>query len=123
MIKQQADARREVTANDIEATEKAISANAEYTRSLYTILRILGEVGNLDQAVRGGREAVALVQREGQQVNAHLEAAKAELANTQNRNVELKKENATLAATAEEQRRMISAYAEQIDRITGAKAA
>ena len=81
--------------------------------------RILGEIGNLDQAVRGGREAIAAVQREGEQTNAQLEAYRSELAKVQQQVVEGRQELATLTAAVAEKERTLSAYSAQIDRITG----
>jgi len=55
MIKKETDARREVTATDLEKVDKAIADHETLQKDLYVLRRILGEIGNLDQAVRGGR--------------------------------------------------------------------
>jgi septal ring factor EnvC (AmiA/AmiB activator) len=119
MIKKETDSRREVTATDLEKVERAINDLEPFLRDLCVVRRILGEVGNLDQAVRGGREGIAAVQREGELVNAQLEAVKVEFAKVQQQLGEGRKELATLTAAVAEKERMLSAFSAQIDKITG----
>ena len=122
-MSKQSDTRREVTATDLEKVDKAINDVEPLLKDLYVLRRILGEIGNLDQAVRGGREAIAVVQREGEQVNAQLEGVKAQLAKVQREEVEARQRLATLTAEAAEKARELSAYSEAIDRIAGKAAA
>src|SRR5262252_1749578 len=109
-MSKQSDTRREVTATDLEKVDKAINDVEPLLKDLYVLRRILGEIGNLDQAVRGGREAIAVVQREGEQVNAQLEGVKAQLAKVQREEVEARQRLATLTAEAAEKARELSAY-------------
>jgi len=123
MIKKETEAHRAVTASDLEIVDKAIADHETFQKDLYVLRRVLGEVGNLDQQYRGLKEGIEHLQEQGRQLNSHNDAARAELAKVQQDVVEGRKEVAALTAQAEEQQRMISSYAEQIDRITGAKAA
>ena len=123
MIKQQTETHRAVTETDLQLVERAISNHEVFQKDLFVVRRVLGEVGNLDHRYRGLKEGIAVVEEQGRRVNAELEAARAELAKVQQEVVEGRKELTALTAEVEEQQRMISSYAEQIDRITGAKAA
>jgi len=122
MIKQ-TDTHRAVTETDLQIVERAISNHEVFQKDLFVLRQVLREVGNLDQRYRGLKEGIAVVEEQGRRVNAELEAAHTRLAEVQQQEVEVRKRVAALTAQAEEQQRMISSYAEQIDRITGAKAA
>jgi hypothetical protein len=62
MIKQQVEARRAVTETDLQLVDKAIADHETFQKDLYVLRRVLGEVGNLDQAYRGMKEGIAQVQ-------------------------------------------------------------
>ena len=95
MIKQ-SDARREVTAADLQTIDAAISSNEALGGYLYRSRYILGEISKLEQHYRGLKEAIAVVERQGEQANAHLEAANTRLAEVQQQEVEVRKQVAAL---------------------------
>ena len=123
MSKQPTDARREVTAEDLETIDSAISYHEVLGGFLYRSRIFLGELSKVEKHYRGLKEAVAVVEEQGRRVNAELEAANARLAAVQAQEVEKRKEVAALTAEAEEKRRELSAYSEAIDRIVGKVAA
>jgi chromosome segregation ATPase len=117
------DSRRAVTASDLEVIDQAISAHEGLGRFLYTTRRVLTEVGKLEVHYRGLREAISVVEREGEQINAHLEAAKTALATVQQELVERRKEVAVLDREIKEKAQTIDSYARQVEQIIGGKAA
>jgi len=123
MTKKETDARREVSAADLEVIDGAISAHEGLGRFLYTTRRILGEIGKLEQHYRGLKEGIAVVEQEGGRINAELEAAKTRLATVQQEEVEKRKVVAELGREVEEKRRELEAYSQSIDRIMGKAAA
>ena len=104
---------------DLEKVDNAIAYSETLLRNLYTLRRVLGEVGSLDQRLHGLREAIAVVERQGEQANAELEGAKTELAKVQQELVEGRQGLATLIAAAAEKERELSAYSTAIDKIVG----
>ena len=119
MSKQPSDTHRAVSETDLQAVEGAIAYSETLLRNLYTLRRVLGEVGSLDQRLHGLKEGVAAVERQGEQVNAELEAAKTRLAKVQYEEVEKRKVVAELTREIEEKQRELSAYSTAIDKIVG----
>jgi len=117
--KQPSDTHRAVSETDLQAVEGAIAYSETLLRNLYTLRRVLGEVGSLDQRLHGLKEGVAAVERQGEQVNAELEAAKTRLAKVQYEEVEKRKVVAELTREIEEKQRELSAYSTAIDKIVG----
>ena len=115
-----ADARsREVTNKDVEIFDAGIASQEAFYRNMWTIRTMLKEVGNLDQRHRSLKEAIAVAEQRGAQVNAELETAKTRLATAQQEEIETRQRLARLTAEVEEKRRELSAYSEAIDRIVG----
>src|SRR5215472_7932248 len=115
----QPDTHRAVTESDLQVVEGAIAYSETLLRHLYTLRRVLGEVGSLDQRLHGLKEGIAVVERQGEQVNAELEAANTRLATVQREEVEARQRVATLTAAAAEKERELSAYSTAIDKIVG----
>jgi chromosome segregation ATPase len=118
MIKQ-SDSRRAVTETDLQLVDKAIADHETFQKDLFVLRRILGEVSNLDQAYRGLKQGIEQVQAEGARTGAQLEQVRTDLAKVQQELVEKRKAVAELDREIAEKERMLNAYAESIDRITG----
>jgi chromosome segregation ATPase len=86
---------------------------------LFVLRRVLNEISTLDQQYRGLKEGIAAVQAEGTRTSGQLEQVRADLATVQKELVEKRKELAAVTAEVAEKERMVNAYAESIDRITG----
>jgi chromosome segregation ATPase len=119
MSKQPTEARREVGNTDLEIVDRAIADHETFQTRLYTLRRVLSEVGKLDEQYRGLKQAIEQVQAEGANIARQLEQAKADLATAQREAVEKRQELAMLTAEVAEKERTLSAYSAQIDRITG----
>ena len=119
MSKQQTDARQEVTSKDLESSDAAIDNWEVLGRFLYRSRVILGELSKVEKHYRGLKEGIAVVERQGEQVNAELEAANTRLATVQREEVEARQRVATLTAAAAEKERELSAYSTAIDKIVG----
>jgi len=114
---------REVTNKDLETLDGAISAHEGLGRFLYTVRRILGEIGKLEQAYQNTKASLAVVEQQCEQINAQLEAVKAELTKAQREEVETRQRLAELTRETEAKRAELSAYSASIDRIMGKAAA
>ena len=119
MSKQPTDARREVTAENLETIDSAISYHEVLGGFLYRSRIFLGELSKVEKHYRGLKEAVTVVEEQGRRVNAELEAANTRLAKVQQEEVEVRKRVAALTAEAAEKERTLTAYSQTIDRITG----
>jgi len=120
MTKQEADARRrEVGNKDLEMFDAAIASHEALYRNLWTIRTMLKELGNLEQHHRGLKEAIAVVERQCEQINGELEAAKTRLTTVQKQEGDARQRVAELTAAAAEKERELSAYSAAIDKIVG----
>ena len=119
MIKKEGDVRRAVTETDLQIVDRAIADHETFQKDLYVLRRVLSEVGNLDQQYRGTKQSIEQVQAEGARTSAQLEQVRADLATVQKELVEKQKAVAELDREIAEKERMLNAYAESIDRITG----
>jgi len=119
MSKQPTDARREVTAEDLETIDSAISYHEVLGGFLYRSRIFLGELSKVEKHYRGLKEGIAVVEEQGRRINAELEAAKTRLATVQQEEVEVRKRVAALTAEAAEKERLLTAYSQAIDKITG----
>jgi hypothetical protein len=120
--KEEHAASRQVTNDDLALVDKAINDHETFQRGLYVVRRILAEVGRLDERLRGLREAISAVEREGALTNSHLEQTRADLAKFQAQEVEKREVVAALDREIKQKEQMIDGYARQIERITGAAA-
>jgi chromosome segregation ATPase len=109
-------------AKDADVLDAAISAIETLHRNLWSWRAMVKELGDVKTQYDGTKSGLEVLRQQADQVSAQLEATRTELADTQNQNVELKKENVALAAEVAEKERMLRAYSETIDRITGAAA-
>jgi chromosome segregation ATPase len=111
--------RREVGNKDLEIVDAAINSHETLQRNLYTLRRILGEIGKLEEQYRGARQGVEAVQAEGARISSELEAAKTRLATVQHEESEKRKVVAELAAETAQKEQELRAYSEAIERIVG----
>jgi predicted nucleic acid-binding Zn-ribbon protein len=72
--------KREVTNKDLELIDKAIADHETQQGHLYTLRRILSEIGNLDTAIAQTRVSLQSIEKSRDEANAELEAARDELA-------------------------------------------
>jgi chromosome segregation ATPase len=123
MSKHPTEARREVTATDLQIIDAAIASHEVLYRNLWTTRTMLKEIGSLDQTHRGLKQGIEQVRAEGERTSSQLEQVRAELATAQRELVEKRKELAALTAEVEEKQRTLSDFSAEIDRITGRVAA
>jgi chromosome segregation ATPase len=119
MIKKEGDARRAVTETDLQVVDRAIADHETFQKDLYVLRRMLSEVGNLDQAYRGGRQAIEAVQAEGANASHQFEQVKADLAKVQQEVGAKRQELAELDREIAGKERQLNAFTAQIDKITG----
>jgi chromosome segregation ATPase len=117
--KQEAASRRAVTETDLQLVDKAINDLEPLMKDLYVLRRVLNEIGNLDQAYRGGKQAIEAVQAEGERTGAQLEQIKADLAKAQHELGEKQKAVADLDREIAGKERQLNAFSAQIDKIVG----
>src|SRR5215470_4335719 len=103
----EADA-RQVTNKDLETIDGAISAHEGLGRFLYTVRRILGEIGELEQAYQNTKSSLAVVEQQCEQVNAQLEGVKTQLVKAQQEEVATRQRLAMLTAEVAEKEQMLS---------------
>jgi chromosome segregation ATPase len=115
----EAESRRELTSKDIETIDQAISSHEVLGGFLYRTRYIFGQIGKLEQHYRGLKQAIEVVEAESGRISSELEGAKARLAEAQQQEVKTRQRVAELTAEAAEKERMLTAYSQTIDRITG----
>jgi len=110
-------------AEDAEVLDAAISAIETLHRNLWTWRAMVKELGDVKTQYEGTKSGLEVFKQQGEQLSAQLEATRTELATVQQQEVETRQRVATLTAEVAEKERMLRAYSETIDRITGARAA
>jgi len=109
--------KREVTDKDLEVIDKAIADHETRQTHLYTLRRILGEIGKLDTAIAHTRQSLESIEKSRAEANAELENARAELSATQTQHVKLKQENVALDTQLKDKLAELQRYGEAMDRI------
>ena len=100
MSKQEADARRDVTSEDLQIVDRAIADHEKFQTKLYTLRRILGEIGKLDiGSVRRGIEGE---QSRLDEVRKQADAAQAALTQLQQDITSKQRELASVEATIQQ---------------------
>ena len=100
MSKQEADARRDVTSEDLQIVDRAIADRENFQTNLYTLRRILGEIGKLDiGSVRRGIEAE---QARLDDVRLKADTAQQQLTQVQKQIEDKRRELASVEATIQE---------------------
>ena len=113
---------REVTPNDLDVLDKAISSHEALGRFLYTTRGILGELGRLEKQYRDTKDGLANGERYVADLRKQIEAAQAELAKLRKEFTEKQQQIAAIDAETEVKRKILENYSRTIDRITGAAA-
>jgi peptidoglycan hydrolase CwlO-like protein len=102
MTKQQADPRRDVTATDLEVIDKAIADHEKFQTTLYTLRKILTEVGKVDAKRADLSRGVEAEQARLDDVRLKANAAQEQLDKLQNDIASKQRELAAVEATIQE---------------------
>jgi peptidoglycan hydrolase CwlO-like protein len=100
MSKQEADARRDVTSEDLQIVDRAIADRENFQTNLYTLRRILGEIGKLD--IGSVRRGIQAEQDRLDEVRKQADIAQQQLDKLQNDIASKQRELANVEATIQE---------------------
>jgi len=102
---------------DAEILDQAITNNEALHRHLWMFRAMVKELGELKAQYTQTKSSLEVTKQQEDKHIAELEAAKAELATTQNQLVKLKQEIVTLDAQLKDKLQELRNYTEAVDRI------
>jgi chromosome segregation ATPase len=115
-------ATRQVTDDDLAHVDNAIANHQVFLRDLFTLRKLLAEIGSVDKAIANNRAGLQVITQERDLIGAQLEQAKSDLVTVQAREVEQRKQVAALDREIAEKQGVLDNFSREIDRIVGTAA-